>query len=233
MAIKQSKTNGYSIKVFYPSSIAVYRIEPNNMSSISEKEYCNPITMYGCNKLYCENLGIYFSKNYNKLSEDYKPNLIDFRCIRFPGLISAYTTPTGGTSDYLPEMLHSIVKKEPYSCFVEKNTKMPFMVMPDAISAIYNLMKANINNLSTNVYNITAFNPSPNEFYKYLKKYFPSIQVTYDINQKRQEMVDSWPSNVDDSLAIDDWGWRAEFDLKKAFEEYLIPSLSVHYDIKE
>tara|TARA_B100000029_G_scaffold490202_1_gene548973 strand:- start:345 stop:1358 length:1014 start_codon:yes stop_codon:yes gene_type:complete len=233
LAIRQAKTNGKSIKVFYPSSIAVYSVKSNNMSSISENENCNPITMYGCNKLYCENLGIYFAKNFNKLSEDYKPNLIDFRCIRFPGLISAYTIPTGGTSDYLPEMLHSAIKKQPYKCFVERNTKMPFMVMPDAISAICNLMNTDITNLSANVYNVTAFNPSPNKFYKYLKQYIPSFQITYDINSKRQEMVDSWPSNVDDSRASNDWGWQPEFNLKKAFKEYLIPSLNTYYDTKD
>ena len=189
--------------------------------------------MYGCNKLYCEKLGMYFANNFNKLSEDYKPNLIDFRCIRFPGLISAYTTPTGGTSDYLPEMLHAAVKKQPYSCFVGKNTKMPFMVMPDAISAIYNLMNTSITNLSTNVYNITSFNPSPNEFYEYIKKYIPSFKITYNVNVKRQEMVDSWPSDINDSLASDDWGWQPKFDLKKAFEEYLIPALDAYYDIKD
>ena len=103
LAMKQGQINKYPVKFFFPSSIAVYSIQSGNNDKISEEKNINPKTMYGCNKLYCENVGAYFANNYS-------PKLIDFRCIRFPGLISAYTVPTGGTSDYLPEMLHSAIK---------------------------------------------------------------------------------------------------------------------------
>ena len=139
-SIEQAKKQNKTIKFFFPSSIAVYGlnglINKKRAGTINESQYCYPETMYGCNKLYCEHLGRYYSLYYNRLSEEYKSGLIDFRSIRFPGLISAITLPTGGTTDYAPEMLHAAANDKTYTCFVEKNTKLPFMMMDDAIDAI-------------------------------------------------------------------------------------------------
>jgi hypothetical protein len=30
----------------------------------------------------------------------------------------------------------------------------------------------------------------------------------------RQEYADSWPDDVDDSVAVAEWGWKAEFGLE-------------------
>ena len=62
--------------------------------------------------------------------------MLDFRALRFPGLISAFTLPSGGTSDYGPEMLHAAAQGLPYSCFVHEDTRMSFMAMPDAIKSL-------------------------------------------------------------------------------------------------
>ena len=91
--------------------------------------------MYGCNKLYCEQLGRYYTRHYKQLSADAIPH-VDFRCVRFPGLMSGATVPSGGTSDYAPEMIHAAANGEPYACFVRPDTTIPFMVMPDAIDAL-------------------------------------------------------------------------------------------------
>ena len=67
---------------------------------------------------------------------------VDFRCVRFPGLISAMTVPSGGTSDYAPEMIHAAAKGEPYDCFVRPDTTIPFMAMPDGVEALLTLAAA-------------------------------------------------------------------------------------------
>ncbi len=99
---------------------------------VREDEYLHPTTMYGCNKLYAEELGRYYAKHYKQLSVDSTPH-VDFRAVRFPGLISAATQPAGGTSDYASEMIHAAAKGEPYACFVRPDTRIPFMAMPDAV----------------------------------------------------------------------------------------------------
>ena len=75
-------------------------------------------------------------RHYKQLAAETPAGKVDFRCVRFPGLISAVTVPTGGTSDYAPEMLHAAAQGEPYACFVRPDTRIPFMAMPDAVEAL-------------------------------------------------------------------------------------------------
>ena len=230
LSIKQIIDNKSPVKFFFPSSIAVYGLDINaNKGPIKENEYLNPKTIYGMNKLYCEELGNYFMKNYHKTSNKLTSGLFDFRSIRFPGLISVNTMPTGGTSDYLPEMLHSAAQKKDYTCFVSPDSQLPFMVMPDAIEAIIKLMQADKTQLNKIIYNISSFNPSVDDFFKKLVSYYKDFKVTYDINNQRQEMIDGWPSSVDVSRASYDWEWSPKYDFEKAFSEYFIPYLKKVY----
>tara|TARA_B100001029_G_C15062001_1_gene459331 strand:- start:104 stop:1123 length:1020 start_codon:yes stop_codon:yes gene_type:complete len=235
LAMEQAQSQGKKVKFFFPSSIAVYGInsfeEKIKVGSITEKEYLYPQTMYGCNKLYCEQLGTYFSNNFQQLSANFKQGLLDFRSIRFPGLISAITMPTGGTSDFIPEMLHNAVQGDDYKSFVDEKTGIPFMTMLEGIDAILKLMDAPEENLTQNVYHITSFAPTAGEFKSKIESYFPSIKIGYEINIKRQNIVNSWPMDVDDSKARGDWNWQPKYNLKKAMEEYLIPGVKEFYKI--
>ena len=102
----------------YPSSIAAYGLPDletkMRAKRVREDEWNTPTTMYGCNKLYCEHLGRYYAQHYKQLAADTTAGRVDFRCVRFPGLISALTMPSGGTSDYAPEMIHAAARGEPY-----------------------------------------------------------------------------------------------------------------------
>jgi len=186
--------------------------------------------MYGCNKLYCEHLGRYYSRHYRQLAADFASGpTVDFRCLRFPGLISAETIPTGGTSDYGPEMLHAAAKGPPYNCFVRPDTRLPFMVMPDAIKSLITLEAADGARLTQFVYNVTSFNPTAQEIYDITTKAFPGARISFEVDPRRQKIVDSWPEDVDDSAARRDWDWQPDYDQKRAFEEYLIPAIRQQY----
>ena len=209
--------------------------EKKSAGAIRETEFLNPKTMYGCNKLYCEQLGSYFSQTFQQLTATFSPNqnnLIDFRSIRFPGLISAVTMPTGGTSDFIPEIIHNAVLGNSYDCFVNPETKMPFMTMPDAIEAILKLMDCCKEDLSRRVYHITSFSKSAAEFKEKTLSYFPKSKIGFKINSSRQKIVNSWPLDVDDSAAKNDWNWKALYDFDSAFSEYLIPGLESFYKNK-
>jgi threonine 3-dehydrogenase len=157
---------------------------------------------------------------------------VDFRAIRFPGLISAVTLPTGGTSDYGPEMMHFAAQGKVYNCFVPESATLPFMVMPDAINALLKLESTPAKQLTQVVYNIGAFSVSAKEFYDVIKLAFPDAKVNFKPDSLRQKIVDSWPADVDDHLAQKEWGWKAEFDFKRSFEEYLIPAVKQRYEKK-
>ncbi|MHC4989706.1 MAG: GDP-mannose 4,6-dehydratase, partial [Planctomycetota bacterium] len=109
LAAEQARSHGQRVKFVFPSSIAVYGLPDldakNVAGAVKEDEHCRPRTMYGCNKLYCELLGRYYGDYYRWLAQDRVARSVDFRCLRYPGLISAHTLPSGGTSDFAPEMI--------------------------------------------------------------------------------------------------------------------------------
>jgi nucleoside-diphosphate-sugar epimerase len=210
---------------FYPSSIAVYGLPgvevKNRASAVSETQYLSPETMYGCNKRYCELVGTYYAGRAG--------SRLDFRCLRYPGLISAETVPTGGTSDYGPEMLHAAAQGRPYAAFVRPDTTIPFMTMPDAVKSLLALMAAPGDQLSQRVYNVTAFSLPANDIAARAQAAFPGASITYAPVAARQRILDSWPAAVDDSAARRDWGWQPDYDADSAFNDYLIPAITRHY----
>ncbi|NPV76955.1 MAG: NAD-dependent epimerase/dehydratase family protein [Anaerolineae bacterium] len=233
LAVEQSEWQGRPVKFLYPSSIAAYGIPnletKNKVGKVKENEWLYPTTMYGCNKLYCEHLGRYYSTHYRQLAVEQRKSTIDFRCIRFPGLISADTLPTGGTSDYAPEMLHHAAQGLPYVCFVRPDTQLPFMAMPDAIKSLLLLEQAPRENLSQLVYNVTSFCPTAQKIHEIVKQSFPAAEITFSPHKSRQAIVDSWPVDIDDSAARNDWNWNPDYSLEKAFTEYLIPAVQKRY----
>lgn len=234
LGVEQSRWHGRRVKFLFPSSIAAYGM-PNletkrEAGRVKEDQFNLPTTMYGCNKLYCEHLGFYYANYYRQLAVDDKPQGVDFRSIRFPGLVSAFTVPHGGTSDYGPEMLHAAARGEPYACFVRPDTKISFMAMPDAIDALLALMEAPAESLTRHVYNITAFAPTAEDFANLVREHFPNAEITFEPDHRRQGIVDSWPADVDDSAARRDWGFSPEYDLKRAFAEYLVPNIRRRYE---
>ena len=236
MTVTQSRLQGREIKFIYPSSIAVYGLPDiptkHKVGKIKEGEWTEPRTMYGINKLYCEKLGRYYTHFYRQLDAEPMAGYVDFRGVRFPGLISALTLPTGGTSDFAPEMLHQAAKGEPYTCFVREDTTIPFMAMPDAITALLMLDAASREKLGREVYNVGSFSPSASELSNCVKKAFPSSVVNFKPDLKRQAILDTWPEDVDDSEARKDWGWKPAYDFERAFEEYLVPAVSRFYRSK-
>src|SRR6188508_2308476 len=219
----EGESHGRPVCFIYPSSIAAYGLPGRDAKAaagkVKEDEWAHPTTMYGCNKLYCEQLGTYYARHYKQLAAEPASGRIDFRCVRFPGLISAATMPSGGTSDYAPEMIHAAARKVPYACFVRPDTRIPFMAMPDGVDALLTLATAPRERLQRTAYNVGAFNPSAAEIRDVVVQAFPGADITFDVDRKRQAIVDSWPQDVDDSAARRDWNFQPRYDFERAFSE--------------
>ena len=231
-AQREGESHGRTVLFLYPSSVAAYGLPDlatkTKVGRIREDEWNTPRTMYGCNKLYCEHLGRYYARFYKQLAA-HAVGRVDFRCVRFPGLISAVTMPAGGTSDYAPEMIHAAARHEPYTCFVRPDTRIPFMAMPDAISALLDLAKAPRESLTRTAYNLTAFSPTAQQIHDAVLGAFPGAVVQWGTDEKRQSIVDSWPEDVDDRAARRDWAFAPVYDFTSAFDEYLIPNVRERY----
>ncbi len=232
-AQREAESHGRPVTFLYPSSIAAYGLldfeTKRRAGRVKEDDFNTPMTMYGCNKLYCEHLGRYYARFYKQLAAETHSGRVDFRAVRFPGLISAVTVPSGGTSDYAPEMIHAAAKGERYACFVRPDTRIPFMAMPDGVDALLALATVDRSRLSRTAYNLSAFNPSAEEIRTEVVRAFPDAKITWAIDTKRQRIIDSWPEDVDDSAARRDWGFAPRYDFQKAFRDYLIPTIQKRY----
>jgi len=226
-----ARQDGRDVRVLYPSSIAVYGFPDASTKAetgaVLEEEWTQPRGMYGCNKLYGEALGRYYTERAKSREEAG----VDFRAIRFPGLISASTVPSGGTSDYGPEMLHAAAQGAPYSCFVREDTRLPFMTMPDAVEAFLRLADAEPGRIGSRVYNIQAFSPTAGDFRDAIVERFPTAAIAFEPVARRQAIVDSWPAEVNDSRARTEWGFSPHHGFLDALDGYLLPALRRRYSI--
>lgn len=232
LAADQTQRRGQPVKFIFPSSVAAYGVPDLETkfrdAAVREWDWNYPTTMYGCNKLYCEILGSYYGHHYLQLARS-RPTMLDFRSLRFPGLISAFTTPSGGTTDYGPEMLHAAAQGKPYACFVRQDTVLPFMVMPDAITSLLQLATTPREQLRRTVYNVTSFSLSAADFRERVLAAFPKAQITFEPDERRQGIVDTWPAGMNDHAARRDWGWQPAYDIVRSFDEYLIPNIIKRY----
>ena len=232
-AQQEGESHGRPVVFMYPSSIAAYGLPDLEAKAragrVREADWNTPTTMYGANKLYCEHLGRYYTHHYKQLAPEPLAGRVDFRSLRFPGLISAETLPSGGTSDYAPEMLHAAARRQAYACFVRPDTRIPFMAMPDGVDALLRLAQAPKSALTQSVYNVGAFNPSAEEIRQRVIAAFPGAQIRFEPDAKRQRIVDSWPADVDDAAARRDWGFLPRYDEARAFSEYLVPTIRRSY----
>jgi nucleoside-diphosphate-sugar epimerase len=210
----------YKCAVFTPSSIAAFGPStPKN--STPQETIQRPTTIYGLTKVTGELLCDYYYFKYK----------VDTRGVRFPGIISYLTLPGGGTTDYAVEIFYQALKYKKYTCFLDKNTSLDMMYMPDALKAAVNLMEADSSKLKhRNAYNITAESLTPEELAQEIKKYIPDFEMKYNIDPMRQAIADSWPNQLDDRAAREDWGWSPDYNLK-AMTKDMIEKLKVKLKI--
>lgn len=225
----------------FPSTVAIYGLPASGnedadtlkerIGAVSEDTYLEPITMYGVNKLAGEHLGRYFSRHYRLLSKTREASAVDFRSIRLPGVLSANTVPTGGTSDYAPEMIHAAAQGKMYECFARPRTTIPFLAMPDAVKALLTLSRAPRENLSRIVYNVSSFSVSAQEIATEVKRLFPSSAIVFKADVQRNRILQSWPAAMCDAAARADWGWSPDLDFRATFEDYLLPGVVARYGV--
>uniref|UniRef100_A0A452G5J5 L-threonine 3-dehydrogenase, mitochondrial n=1 Tax=Capra hircus TaxID=9925 RepID=A0A452G5J5_CAPHI len=192
----------HGLRLFVPSTIGAFGpTSPRNPTP----DLCiqRPRTIYGVSKVHAELMGEYYYYRYG----------LDFRCLRYPGIISADSQPGGGTTDYAVQIFHEAVKNGRFECNLKPDTRLPMMYIDDCLRATLEVMEAPAESLSMRTYNISAMSFTPAELAQEVLKHIPELQVTYNVDPVRQAIADSWPMNFDDSNARKDWGWKHDFDL--------------------
>ena len=207
--LEVARQNGCA--VFFPSSIGAFGpgTPPENTPQDTIQR---PTTMYGVTKVSGELLCDYYHLRFG----------VDTRGVRFPGLISYGAPPGGGTTDYAVEIFYEAIRHQRYTCFLEGDTRLDMMYMPDAVKAIIELMEADPDRLRhRNSFNITAMNFTPEELAEAIRKHVPGFAIDYQVDPVRQAIADSWPDSIDDSAARAEWGWAPEYDLESMTADML------------
>jgi nucleoside-diphosphate-sugar epimerase len=189
-------------KLFWPSSIAVFgpTTPRHNTPQLTVME---PNTVYGISKLAGERWGEYYQKRYG----------VDYRSLRYPGLISYKTEAGGGTTDYAVEIYYEAIRNKKYECFLREDTALPMMFMDDAIAATIQLMSADDSKLSLrSSYNVGGMSFTPKDVAAAIRKHIPEFEISYKPDF-RQAIADSWPASIDDAVARKDWGLSDKFNL--------------------
>ncbi len=197
--------------VFFPSSIGAFGPETPREETPQDTVQ-RPTTMYGVTKVAGELLCDYYFHRFG----------VDTRGLRFPGLISYVAPPGGGTTDYAVEIFYAAIRHREYICFLESETRLDMMYMPDAIKAIVQLMEADPKRLvHRNSFNVTAMNFTPAEIADEIRKHVPEFRVEYQVDPVRQAIADSWPVSIDDSAAREEWSWSPTYDLESMTADML------------
>ncbi len=202
--------------VFTPSSIGAFGLS-TPLDDTPQDTIQRPNTMYGVTKVSGELLCDYYFKRFG----------VDTRGVRYPGIISNVTLPGGGTTDYAVEIYYEAIKNKKYTCYIKAGTFLDMMYMPDAIKACIDLMESDPAKLRhRNAFNVTAMSFDPEMIAAEIKKHIPGFTWDYDVDPVRQAIAESWPNNMDDSCAREEWGWEPAYDLPGMTED-MIEKLTV------
>jgi nucleoside-diphosphate-sugar epimerase len=164
-----------------------------------------PTSIYGVTKVAGELLCDYY----------YEKHGVDTRGVRYPGIISNLTLPGGGTTDYAVEIYYAAITRRSFTCYLERDTYLDMMYMPDAIKAAIDLMEADGSRLKhRNAFNLAAMHFTPDQLATSIRSKIPEFEIDYDIDPVRQGIADSWPNYMDDSCARDEWGWKPDYDIE-------------------
>ena len=197
-------------KVYWPSSIAVFGPTSPKVNC-PQQTVIEPITVYGISKYAGEFWCNYYNHRFG----------VDVRSLRYPGLISYKSAPGGGTTDYAVEIFHEAKEEKKYQCFLQEDTYLPMMYMPDAIKATIELMEAPASKISIRTsYNISGMSFSPSDIATEIQKHIPEFTIAYK-EDYRQAIANSWPQSIDDSVARQDWGWKEEYNLETMVKDML------------
>ena len=191
-----------NLSVFTPSSIGAFG--PTTPKVTPQDTIQRPTTMYGVTKVAGELLCDYYFRRFG----------VDTRGVRFPGLISYEALPGGGTTDYAVEIYYKAIRDAHYTCPIAKGTLMDMMYIPDALRAVRELMEADPSKLKhRNAFNIASMSFAPEDVAAAIQKQMPAFTMEYEVNPTLQAIADSWPDQLDDSAAQEEWGWKAKYDL--------------------
>ena len=198
-------------RVVVPSSIAAFGPETPRDETPNDTVQ-KPDTSYGISKVFGELMGNYYHRRLG----------LDVRGVRLPGIVSWRTPPAAGTTDYAVAIFYGAIREARYTCYLEPDTRLPMMYMPDALRSLMQVAEADAGRLRHRAdFNVGAMSFTPSELAAAIRKRIPRFTMRYEIDPLRQSIADSWPRSLDDSAARAEWGWEPRYGLDAMVDDML------------
>ncbi|KAJ2499524.1 hypothetical protein GGH96_003445 [Coemansia sp. RSA 1972] len=190
----------HKLRLLSPSTMGAFGpTTPKDMTP--DLTIMRPNTIYGISKVHMELLGEYYCEKFG----------VDFRSLRYPGIISADSPPGGGTTDYAVDIFHAALKHNRYTCFLNADTRLPMAYIDDCIAGTMQLLEAPAEVLTQRTYNVHACAFSPAELAREIcDQHSTDFAIDYEPDF-RQSIADTWPRTMADLAARNDWGWNPVF----------------------
>ena len=126
----------HNLRILAPSTIAAFGPTSPRVNT-PDLTIMRPTTMYGVTKVHTELLGEYYALKCG----------LDFRSLRYPGVLSAETLPGGGTTDYAVDIFYYAARGTPYECYLRHDTPMPMIHIDDLVRGTIEFLCAEPENL--------------------------------------------------------------------------------------
>ncbi len=199
---------GGAQRVIFSSTIATYGEHVSGALNDDSPQW--PVSLYGVTKVAGERMGVYYHRQFG----------VDFRAIRLPIILTSHAA-VGAASAYAAAVFeHSVLDGE-YDFCVNPATRAPMLYIDDAVQSFLNLHDAPSANLKRRVYNIHGMSPSAEELERTVLARVPDARITYHPDPLKCSIVESWPHQIDDSEARNDWGWLPSWNLDKTADEII------------
>lgn len=191
----------YNTKIFIPSTILTFAGEKINVKHVSQKTVPEPRFLYGICKVFMENMGIYYSQKHG----------IDFRCIRYPVVVSPFEYAYNGTGFYATEIFFKAVREKYYSINMNKDRTMPFCHLDDVIDATMQILDVNQNKLTRKIYNLMGLSFSPEDLVNEITKNIKEFKVDYE-PKVNDNIAARCPHTIEDISSRTDFGFQPKYN---------------------
>lgn len=192
--------NENKARLFFPSSIASFggNKYPKEKTPVDAPQH--PETIYGVTKVFGEQLGSYYNRKFG----------LDFRGLRYPGVVSSEPFEFNGSVCYSTEIFFHALAKGEYKCWLAPTTTNPCIYIDDAVLATLMLLKAPQGKLSRTTYQVAGLSFSAEQWCLAVKKLMPHLKLSFEPDF-RNAIASSWMNSLDDTDLQKDIGWQYNY----------------------
>lgn len=198
-------------QVCFSSTLATYGLDISE-GDIDDFTLQRPQLFYGCTKVFCEHMGLFYKRKFN----------LDFRGIRYPSIVGP-GVKTPGVVQYTSWAIEESIKGNPFTIYVKPETRCPVMYFKDAGIAMVKLAEAPLSDIRMVNYVIAGATPiaSARELADIIKKKIPGAQLDFDPDLELQQMLDKLLLPIDDHIARKEWGWKSQYDQERIVDDFI------------